>query len=174
MVGRRASDSDDPIGVIELELLKLVRYLETFGRRSDLYGEADRAGYVVLRTLDRLGTTSVNGLADELHLDPSTITRQADSLEAAGLVERRPDPEDRRCVSVRVTPAGRRAMRHIEGERRREIGALIGGWTDEERDGFGLAMNRLNLALEAKAGDSRPHPRRPQTKAAGRKAAIHS
>ena len=38
--------------VVELELLKLVRHLETFGRKSSLYQEVDRAGYLALRTLD--------------------------------------------------------------------------------------------------------------------------
>jgi hypothetical protein len=43
------------IGTIELELLTLVRYLETLGRRSTLYDQVDRAGYLMLRTLERTG-----------------------------------------------------------------------------------------------------------------------
>jgi DNA-binding MarR family transcriptional regulator len=147
----------DPVGVIELELIKLVRYLETFGRRSDLYIRVDRAGYVMLRTLDRLGPTSVNALADELHLDASTVTRQAASLEGAGFVDRRPDPGDRRCVSVLLTPAGGAAMAEVERERRRLLQGLIGGWTASERDSFGGALSRLNLALE----DTRSTPAGP-------------
>ena len=139
---------DDPVGVIELELIKLVRYLETFGRRSDLYSEVDRAGYVMLRTLDRLGPTSINTLADELHLDASTVTRQAASLDGAGFVERRPGTEDRRCVSVLLTTAGSAAMEHVEQQRRCLLEGLIGGWTESERDSFGGALRRLNLALE--------------------------
>jgi hypothetical protein len=53
-MGRTSCDADT-IGVIELELLKLVRHLETFGRRSSLYLHVDRAGYLALRMLDALG-----------------------------------------------------------------------------------------------------------------------
>jgi DNA-binding MarR family transcriptional regulator len=151
MGDERSPMSADAVRVIEIELLKLVRYLETFGRRSDVYVDVDRAGYLMLRTLDRLGTTNVNALAYELHLDSSTVTRQAAGLEFAGLVQRRPDTEDRRSVAVLITAAGSRAMARVEAERRREIAALVGGWTDDERDGLARAMSRLNSALETKA-----------------------
>ncbi len=159
MGGSRRTGSDDAVGDIEIELLKLVRYLETFGRRSDLYIEVDRAGYVVLRTLDRLGELSVNTLADELHLDASTVTRQVGRLEGAGLVRRRPDTEDRRSVSVVATPVGRRAMRRVKEERRREIAALVGAWSEAERAGFARAMGRLNLKLVENAAEYRDQAR---------------
>jgi len=50
----------DFIGDIELELLKLVRQLDTFGRRCSLYVRVDRAGYLAMRTLDALGPVSAN------------------------------------------------------------------------------------------------------------------
>ena len=40
------SPERDFIGDVELELLKLVRHLETFGRRCSLYVRVDRAGYL--------------------------------------------------------------------------------------------------------------------------------
>ena len=73
----------DSIGVIELELLKLVRHLETFGRRSSLYLQVDRAGYLALRTLEAMGPLSTKALATALNLDASTVTRQISALESA-------------------------------------------------------------------------------------------
>jgi hypothetical protein len=41
----------DSISVIEIELLTLVRQLDTLGRKGSLYVQVDRAGYLALRTL---------------------------------------------------------------------------------------------------------------------------
>jgi DNA-binding MarR family transcriptional regulator len=76
----------DAIGIIELELMKLVRHLDTFGRRSSLYVRVDRAGYLAMRMLDSLGPVPVNALAQSLSLDSSTVTRQVTALAAQGLV----------------------------------------------------------------------------------------
>src|SRR5437588_5568787 len=45
-------------------------------------------------------------LADRLHCDPSNVTFLADRLEERGLIERRPDPSDRRVKLLALTPAG--------------------------------------------------------------------
>src|SRR5450755_3501461 len=100
----------DAIGVIELELLKLVRHLETFGRRSSLYLHVDRAGYIALRMLEALGPLSTKALATALNLDASTVTRQITALESAGFVDRRPDPIDRRSSTIELTAEGRHTM----------------------------------------------------------------
>ncbi|MFJ9847601.1 MarR family winged helix-turn-helix transcriptional regulator [Kitasatospora sp. NPDC101155] len=46
-------------------------------------------------------------VADRLHAEPSNVTAIIDRLEARGLVERRPDPGDRRVKLVAATAAGR-------------------------------------------------------------------
>ena len=45
-------------------------------------------------------------LAGRLHCDPSNVTFLADRLEERGLLERRPDPSDRRVKLLALTPAG--------------------------------------------------------------------
>jgi DNA-binding MarR family transcriptional regulator len=137
----------DTIGVIELELLKLVRHLETFGRRSSLYREVDRAGYLVLRTLDAAGPMSTKALASTLNLDASTVTRQIAALEAAGFVERCPDPLDRRSSTISLTGEGHRTMAGVEKERRDGIEALVSEWAAHEKLTLGRALSRLNISL---------------------------
>src|SRR5216684_1832031 len=51
---------------------------------------------------------SMRELAERLKSDPSNITGLIDSLEARGLVERRPDPNDRRVKGLALTSAGTR------------------------------------------------------------------
>jgi DNA-binding MarR family transcriptional regulator len=137
----------DTIGVIELELLKLVRHLETFGRRSSLYLEVDRAGYLALRTLASMGPATTTALATALDLDASTVTRQISVLESGGFVERRPDPSDRRSSTIVLTAEGRRTMAGVERGRRQGMEELIGNWAEPDRLALGLALSRLNLSL---------------------------
>lgn len=145
-MGRSAAGAD-PIGVIEVELIKLVRHLETFGRRSSLYVRVDRAGYLAMRTLDDLGPASTNTLARALRLDASTVTRQVTALERLGFVEKQANPADARSTSVVLTPAGRAAMAEVERERRRHIEALVSGWDTAGQTTLGDALARLNGAL---------------------------
>jgi DNA-binding MarR family transcriptional regulator len=53
-------------------------------------------------------------LARRLHYDPSNINALADSLEARGLVERRPDASDRRFRLLALTPEGDRLRTTLE------------------------------------------------------------
>jgi DNA-binding MarR family transcriptional regulator len=135
------------IGTIELELLTLVRYLETLGRRSTLYDQVDRAGYLMLRTLERTGPVPTTALAAELGLDASTVTRQATVLVAGGFAERLPNPADGRSSHLAVTPAGEAITRYVENERRRVLQEMFTDWREAEKQELGRSLTRLNLAL---------------------------
>ncbi len=130
-----------------MELLKLVRHLETFGRRSSLYLEVDRAGYLALRMLEAMGPVSTKALATALNLDASTVTRQISALEGAAFVERRPDPSDGRSSTIVLTDEGHRTMLGVERERRQVMEALVSDWTDHDKLNLGRALSRLNISL---------------------------
>jgi DNA-binding MarR family transcriptional regulator len=156
----RDSRGADVIGIIELELVKLVRHLETFGRRSSLYVRVDRAGYLAMRMLDDLGPVSTNALARALRLDASTVTRQVAALERQGFVERCANPADGRSSTIVLTVHGRQSMREVEGERRHHIEALVCDWGGAERANLGDALTRLNVAL-VESVTRRPDPAAP-------------
>ena len=56
------------------------------------------------------GPLSLSGLAEAIGVDAPYATLIVDSLEKRGLVERQPDPEDRRRKLVSLTPAGTEAV----------------------------------------------------------------
>jgi DNA-binding MarR family transcriptional regulator len=55
-------------------------------------------------------------LADAMELQPITLARLIDQLAAAGLVERRADPADRRAYRVYLLPAAQNELATIERE----------------------------------------------------------
>lgn len=69
-----------------------------------------------LEALVERGPSRSQALAEVLRLDKSTTTRVVDALVRKSYVERLPDPEDARAVSLRVTPDGRKLYERINSE----------------------------------------------------------
>ena len=75
----------------------------------------------VLGRLDREGSQTVSELADSERVRPQSMAQTVGDLEADGLVQRRPDPDDRRRALVELTVEGRRALK---ADRRQRDGWL--------------------------------------------------
>ena len=69
--------------------------------------------WVLLKEAANAEGASQRELAQHMRIEPPTLTRHLDKLEADGLVERRPDPDDRRVVRVDVTAAGYERLREL-------------------------------------------------------------
>jgi DNA-binding MarR family transcriptional regulator len=67
--------------------------------------------------LARHGTMRPSELSEHLKIAPRSATEVVDGLEERGLVERLPDPADRRATLVEVTPSGRTLAEKIRAER---------------------------------------------------------
>src|SRR6478609_8456991 len=144
----------DPValGRLETELAMLTRTLEGMSRRSTLYGELDRSSYVLARTLATEAPVSINGLAELVGLDATTVTRQVATMETEGLVRRKRHPQDRRVSLVELTALGRRRMDAVRAARESRITELVGDWSDADQAAFGQLLGRFNEAIRA-------HPR---------------
>ena len=90
----------------------------------------DRQTYRVLSGLARLGPQSAARLADEVGIDRSGASRYADRLEAAGLLERSPDPCDGRATLLALTPKGRAAIAVLRDALTRHLADRIADWPD--------------------------------------------
>ncbi|MFF0902149.1 UNVERIFIED_CONTAM: MarR family transcriptional regulator [Kocuria sp. CPCC 205316] len=66
------------------------------------------------------GSLRVKDLADALRIAPRSATEVVDLLERKGLVERVPDPSDRRATLVALTPRGAALREQVREDRRRE------------------------------------------------------
>jgi DNA-binding MarR family transcriptional regulator len=153
----------DHLHRIETEMAVLARSLELLSRRGRAHPELDRAGYLLLRTLDETGPLSIHSLAERVGLDGSTVTRQVAALLRDGLAERSVDPDDRRSCRVTPSPRGRDLMVEVQRRRTDRFEHVLTGWTEEERADLGRVLAKLNhsiavhaLGLESAAAGSRP------------------
>ena len=63
-------------------------------------------------------------IADVMGLRHNTAVQLSKRCELAGLVSRAHDPNDRRCVVLKVTPLGNRALRQLSGVHSRQLREL--------------------------------------------------
>ncbi|TDW98277.1 MarR family winged helix-turn-helix transcriptional regulator [Kribbella sp. VKM Ac-2566] len=73
-------------------------------------------GYSVLTALDDTPVRTQAALAEAIGADKSRIIGTLDELQQAGLIERTPDPADRRARLLSITPQGRKVRRTVRKE----------------------------------------------------------
>src|ERR1700760_4217398 len=84
-----------------------------FDRWARAYGMT-RAQGVILARLSRQPGMTQNEMAGLCEVEPITVGRLVDRLEARGLIERRLDPADRRIRRLHLMPAAAPILKEIE------------------------------------------------------------
>jgi len=74
---------------------------------SDKGGKVTLAQAAILFLLKEKDGRYMSEMGQAIGVDSSAMTRLVDRLEKAGLVKRQIDPENRRAISILLTPAGR-------------------------------------------------------------------
>ena len=99
------------------QLVESSRLLRNYiDNRAKMRGTT-RAQWIVLFRLRQQEGLSQVDLADVLELQPISLVRLLDRLVEHGLLERRPDPRDRRANKLFLTKAGRRLVDDLDGLR---------------------------------------------------------
>jgi DNA-binding MarR family transcriptional regulator len=130
-----------------------------FDQRARSWGMT-RAQCVTLMKLECRPGMSQTELAAILEVEPITVARLIDRLEASGLVERRPDPSDRRMHRLHLLPASEPILVEIEKYRAQAVAQLRDvvdprDWDTAHRVliQFKEAMLNEGIGLAAPAGD---------------------
>ncbi|MER5960058.1 MarR family winged helix-turn-helix transcriptional regulator [Streptomyces sp. NPDC056121] len=118
-------------------------------RRHQTKLEQGAGERVLLARLVRDGEQRATDLAAETFLDLSTVSRQVRSMVERGLIERRPDPEDRRGTLLHATESGRAVYEKYRQQRDAQLAELLGPWPPEDRYQLIRLMTRLNDDLVA-------------------------
>ena len=107
----------------------------------------------VLATLRRTDCDLSPGeLLDATMLTSGAMTHRIDRLEAASLVERRPDPDDRRGVRVHLTGAGRRLVDRAVEARFEEASRIEGVLDPGEAETLARLLAKLELGVANRPG----------------------
>jgi DNA-binding MarR family transcriptional regulator len=134
--GRERPDLDvAPVEVFS-RIGRLSRHLDLARRDAFTAAQVESWEFDVLAALRRAGSPyelSPGRLLRETLVTSGTMTNRVDRLTARGLVERLPDPHDRRGVLVRLTPEGKATVDHafeqlLEAER-----TFLAGLPDRDR-----------------------------------------
>lgn len=91
----------------------VARLLRTYADHKAAQFGMTRAQWAVLVRLDRCQGLNQSELAELLDLQPITLTRLLDKLCDSGLIERRPDPTDRRAKRLFLTAAARPVLERL-------------------------------------------------------------
>jgi DNA-binding MarR family transcriptional regulator len=132
------------------QLVRLVRLIERVQAQyqAENPDAVDRATYLLLVHLVKDGARRAGALAEAVHSDPSTVSRQIAQLVRLGLVERVADPADGRATLLVATDEGRRVFDENRRMRNAAIAGLMADWPDDERHAFARLLTRFTEAFE--------------------------
>lgn len=100
-----------------------------------------------LWTIERLQPVTLGDLAAGERVRPPTITRVIGKLEAAGLVTRVADEEDRRVARVALSANGRRLLERIRGRRTAYLVKRLRALSEDDRRALRGALPVLERLL---------------------------
>ena len=126
-------------------LSDLARLLKTYVDQQARQFGMTRAQWQVLSRLERSEGLKQAELAEMLDLQPITLTRLVDRLCDNGLIERRPDPNDRRAKRLFLTEEARPLMDRLAVFGEELMGEVLAGIDDNEVQ---LLLSKLGRAKE--------------------------
>ncbi len=135
----------------------VARLLRTYADHEASRFGMTRAKWAVLARLDRFEGLKQTELAEMLDLQPITLTRLLDGLAENGLIERRPDPDDRRAKRLFLTPAARPLLERLAALGEDLMATALAGLAPSEIDALlgrlTTVKDNLRKAIQKKHTD---------------------
>src|SRR5215813_1863740 len=114
----------------------VARLLRTYADHAAAQYGMTRAKWAVLARLDRFEGLKQAELAEMLSLQPISLTRLLDGLAESGLIERRPDPDDRRAKRLYLTPEARPLLERLTSLGEDLMTTALAGLDQSDVDGL--------------------------------------
>ncbi len=140
---------NDDLRAIESEVASLIRRVKrVMGERArEVHPELHPMTYFLLTHLATHGPMRGADLSDAFGMDKGGVSRQAQALVDMGLVERKPDPEDRRAVLLDASDDGRQRLEEMRRTRQDRFDERLADWTDADLASFAAQLAAYNVAL---------------------------
>jgi len=130
-----------------VELYDVARLMRIrFDRWARAYGMT-RAQGVILARLSRMPGMTQNEMAAVCEVEPITVGRLVDRLEARGLLERRLDPADRRIRRLHLLPAAEPILKEIQHYKARLMAETTDGLDQETIETVTNALLHMKAQL---------------------------
>lgn len=133
--------SEQSVELIERQITDFIRRIVMTEQRK---GRMERSAYILLRQLSSFGPAGVKTLSEELHLDISTVSRQATKLVEKQYVEKIPNPDDKRAYFYKITELGSKELEGNKQQRFERLEEMLKDWTEEEQETFGRLLKKYN------------------------------
>ena len=108
--------------------------------------------FALLRAVSAMEGQSQQALGERLGIPASRMVAHIDALQARGLLDRRPNPEDRRAHAVHLTAAGREVLERALGVAIGHERALCAGLDGNEREQLLALLDKVGDALGVESG----------------------
>ena len=144
----------DTVELTEAELAIGTRLFVAMGQLArwsarqslDLFGPGV---LTALGTVVDVGPVRLGDLAHRLGVVPASLSRTVATLEAAALVERTVDSEDRRSSFVSATAAGARLVNERRARRGEHLARQLGPLTEEQQEILSSVIDAVNHLAES-------------------------
>jgi len=109
----------------------------------------------LLLTLNRRPGENQGFYAEQLEVEPITLCRMVDRLEEASMVERRPDPADRRAWQLHLTDKSRKVVEKLQQRVDSLVEGMLAGLTSAERSEFARLLKLVGANLSEQRDTAR-------------------
>lgn len=131
------------------DLIRVVKLLQVVRQHAPRqHPQVDPMAYPLLFNL-RSGSLRVSALAELVHSDVSTVSRQVSALVDLGFVTRGPDPDDGRAQALTLTEEGEALLLAIRDSRDRWLQGLLADWDAADVAAFSAHLRHFASNLEA-------------------------
>lgn len=129
-------------------VLRAAHFLQArLDRIAAAYGLSHQGDLEVLTELDLVGPLTPSELAEDLLLTSGGMTVRLNRLQAAGLIERQPNPQDGRGVLIHLTPAGKELAEDALTTLLQAQTAIIGTLKPSDRNHLSRLLRTLLVGL---------------------------
>ena len=125
------------------------RWRSLLDERLRLIGQSSARMEALAAIINSPSLSAQVDIAKRLRIEGPTMTRMLDTLEADGLVERLPDPADRRTKQLRLTPEGEKVLEEIFAIADESRNRLLEGVAPEAMDELNTFLVMLTERLDA-------------------------
>jgi len=149
-VALEAVSAESPVTQVADNFVALMRSFQRAKARfmAEAAHDVEWSSQILLRHLAHEGPMRASALAETMHSDPSTVSRQVATMVKDGLLERRADPEDGRASILALTPKADAVIAEHERVRLAHFAAMLSDWDERELSQFAALLRRFTEDFE--------------------------